>query len=161
MGIARKLGGTPFPDGTTAMIRNTTHDSNERPLLGWMRFVLRLAGTFNLAAGVAMIVLYREGFRIAGVPEPELALPVQIMGILVALFGLGYYCVAARPVQNRDLLLLGLLSKALCAAAALTYVAVGALPWHSAVVVLLTDVIYVPPFWIIWRRLVRLAASDG
>lgn len=125
-----------------------------------MRFVLRLAGTFNLLAGAAMILFYHEGYKLLGVPKPTLILPVQVMGILVALFGVGYHCVAARPVQNRDLLLLGLLSKAISAVAALIYVAGGSLPWHFALTVLLADVIYVPPFWIIWRRLVRLGRSE-
>jgi hypothetical protein len=129
----------------------------EKPLLPWMRFVLRFAGTFNLLAGGSMIVLYHEGYQMVGVPKPELVLPVQIMGILVALFGVGYLCVAARPVQNRDLLMLGFLSKAISSAAALAYVAGGALPWHFALTVFFADVIYLPPFWIIWRRLCRLA----
>ncbi|MBN2216524.1 MAG: hypothetical protein JW719_04025 [Pirellulales bacterium] len=142
------------------MISKSAGSPNEAPLLPWMRFVLRLAGTFNLLAGAAMILFYHEGFKLLGVPKPALILPVQVMGILVALFGVGYHCVAARPVQNRDLLLLGLLSKAISAAAALVYVVGGSLPWHFALTVLLADVIYVPPFWIIWRRLVRLGRSE-
>ena len=126
-----------------------------RPLLPWMRVVLRLAGTFNLLAGASMICLYHEGYELLGVPKPELVLPVQIMGILVALFGVGYHWVASRPVENRDLLMLGFLSKAISAAAALAYVAAGRLPWGFAVVVFFADVIYLPPFWIIWRRLKR------
>ena len=139
------------------MSQTTDDRSAGPPLLPWMRFVLRFAGVFNLLAGASMIVLYREGFKMAGQTVPELALPVQVMGIMVALFGVGYLCVAARPVQNRDLLLLGFLSKALCAALALAYVIGGQLPWHSAVTLVFTDLIYLPPFWIIWRRLVRMA----
>jgi len=141
------------------MTENPTAGPCDKPLLSWMRFVLRFAGTFNLLAGGSMIVFYHEGYKMVGVPKPELVLPVQIMGILVALFGVGYHCVASRPVQNRDLLLLGMLSKAISSAAALIYVAQGALPWHFAVTVFFADVIYVPPFWIIWRRLCRLAQA--
>jgi len=140
------------------MAENTAADSREKPLLPWMRFVLRFAGTFNLLAGASMILFYHEGFKMLGLPKPALVLPVQVMGILVALFGVGYHWVAARPVQNRDLLLLGFLSKAISSAAALAYVAAGALPWHFALTVLFADVIYLPLFWIIWRRLCRLAA---
>jgi small multidrug resistance pump len=132
----------------------------DEPLLPWMRFVLRFAGTFNLLAGFCMVVFYHEGYHMLGEPKPALVLPVQIMGILVGLFGVGYHCVAARPAQNRDLLMLGLLSKAISATAALYYVAVGRLPWPFALVVFFADVIYVPPFWVIGRRLRRIAQED-
>lgn len=133
--------------------------TTEPPLLPWMRFVLRFAGAFNLVAGTSMITLYHEGYKLLGVPKPNLVLPVQIMGVLVGLFGVGYLWVAANPVENRRLLLLGFLSKALSALLALWYVPFGPLPWWFAIVVLLADVIYLPPFFVILRRLERLAAA--
>ena len=135
------------------------NDNINPVLLTWMRFILRFAGTFNLLAGLGMICLYHEGFKAVDLAAPKMALPVQVMGILVALFGVGYFMVAARPERNRDLLLLGMLSKAISSVFALAYVGSGQLPWHSAVVVLFSDIIYVPLFWIIWRRLCRLDTS--
>ena len=130
------------------------------PLKPWMTIVLRIAGVFNLVAGAGMCTLYHEGYQLLGVPKPALILPVQIMGILVALFGVGYLMVAANAVENRNLLLLGMLSKAISSVVALGYVATGQLPWTFAVVVFFADVIYVPPFCVILRRLYRLAPSS-
>ena len=127
------------------------------PLRPWMRFVLQFVGVFNLLAGAAMICLYHEGYKLLGVPKPELVLPVQVMGILVALFGVGYLLVAANPIENRNLLMLGFWSKAISSVAALSYVVDGQLSWWFAVVVFLSDVIYLPPFYVILRRLYRLA----
>ena len=76
-----------------------------KPLSLWMTVLLRFAGVFNLLAGAGMICLYHEGFRMLGVEKPQLALPVQVMGILVGLFGVGYLLVAANPVENRNILL--------------------------------------------------------
>jgi len=129
------------------------------PLMPWMRFVLRFAGTFNLLAGACMICFYHEGYKLLGVEKPELVLPVQVMGILVALFGAGYHMVAANPVENRNILLLGFLSKAISSVAALWYVADGQLVWWFAVVVFFSDVIYLPPFYVIMRRLSRCAKA--
>jgi len=129
------------------------------PLMPWMRFVLRFAGTFNLLAGACMICFYHEGYKLLGVEKPELVLPVQVMGILVALFGAGYHMVAANPVENRNILLLGFLSKAISSVAALWYVADGQLAWWFAVVVFFSDVIYLPPFYVIMRRLSRCAEA--
>jgi hypothetical protein len=125
------------------------------PLLPWMKLLLRFAGTFNLLAGMAMICLYHEGYELLGVPKPKLVLPVQVMGILVALFGVGYHMVAGRPAENRNILVLGFWSKALSSVLALWYVAAGRLPWWFAVVVFFADVIYLPPFYLILRRIGR------
>lgn len=129
------------------------------PLLPWMRYLLRFGGTFNVLAGLSMMSLYHEGFHLLGVPKPVLVLPVQVMGILVLLFGVGYHLVANRPVENRDLLMLGFWSKALASILAVWYVAVGKLPWWFVVVVFLADMIYLPPFYVILRRLYGLAAQ--
>ena len=124
-----------------------------------MTLLLRFAGTFNLAAGAAMICCYHEGYKLLGVAKPELILPVQVVGVLVALFGVGYHLVAANPVENRNILLLGFWSKAVSSVLALAYVATGQLPWWFALVVLFADVIYLPPFWVILRRLSRAARA--
>ncbi len=123
------------------------------PLSPWMIYLLRFAGGFNLLAGMGMICLYHEGFKLLGVPKPAIALPVQVMGILVALFGVGYLLVAANPVENRNLLLLGFWSKALSSLAALWYVAMGSLGPGFAATVFFSDVIYLPFFYMILRRL--------
>ncbi len=133
-----------------------------QPLRPWMYYLLRFAGCFNLLAGAAMISLYHEGYKLLGVPKPELVLPVQVMGILVALFGVGYHLVASRPVENRSLLWLGFLSKLLSSLLALAYVAKGQLPWGFAAVVFFADVIYLPPFYVILRVLYGAARkADG
>ncbi len=133
------------------------------PLRPWMTFVLRFAGIFNLLVGASMICLYHEGFKLLGVPKPELILPVQLMGILVGLFGVGYLLVAANPVENRNILTLGFLSKAISSAAALCYLDVfgGPMPWWFAVVVLFADVIYLPPFLVIMQHLYRTARQPA
>lgn len=123
------------------------------PLHPWMTLVLRVAGWWNLLAGAGMIVFYHEGFKALGATKPSPALSIQVLGVLVALFGLGYHLVAADPVRNRNLLLLGFWSKAAATLFSAAYVALGRLPWWFAVVVFLADTIYLPPFFAILRRI--------
>jgi hypothetical protein len=106
-----------------------------------------------------MICLYHEGYKMLGVQKPELILPVQVMGILVGLFGVGYHLTASSPVENRNLLMLGFWSKALSSIAAMYYVLVGHLPWSFVPVLFFSDVIYLPFFYIILARLYRIAAE--
>lgn len=132
------------------------------PLRPWMRLLLRFAGCFNLLAGACMIGFIHEGHKWLGVAKPELKLPVQVMGILVALFGVGYHLVASNPVENRNILVLGFWSKALASVVALAYVAgilTPQLPWWFAIVVFFADMIYLPPFYVIIRHLRRAAGA--
>ena len=134
------------------------------PLRPWMRILLRFVGCFNLLAGVSMICFVHEGYKFLEVAKPELKLPVQVMGILVALFGAGYHMVASNPVENRNILVLGFWSKAISSVAALAYVAgimTPQLPLWFALVVFFSDVIYLPPFYVIMRRLERAARERG
>lgn len=127
------------------------------PLKPWMRYLLRFAGCYNLLAGLGMLVFYHEGYKLMGLVKPELMLPLQLVGMLVMLFGVGYLIVARNPVENRNVLLLGFLSKALGTLLGVGYVALGKIPPMFLVVLLFSDAIYLPPFLVILRRLYRIA----
>ena len=127
------------------------------PLLDrWMRRLLRFAGTFNLFAGLGMIVLYHEGYRLFGIEKPLLVMPLQLTGVLVMLFGVGYHRVASRPQENYDLLMLGFLSKAGGSILGIYYVFWGLLPWFFLVCLFLADIIYLPFFWLILQRIASM-----
>ncbi len=117
-----------------------------------MWWVLRIAGTFNLLAGLVMLVFYHEAYRLLGMERPRVMLPVQLVGMLVALFGVGYHMAANDPWKNRNVLLLGFWSKLLGTLLAIYTVARGQLPSSFLVLVFFSDVIYLPPFWAILRH---------
>jgi small multidrug resistance pump len=133
-----------------------------QPLQTWMRYVLRFAGCYNLLAGLNMLVFYHEMFKTLGLPKPEVMLFVQLVGILVGLFGVGYLLVASNPIENRNVLMLGFWSKALGSVLGIGHVARGNLPLMFLVVLFFSDIIYLPLFAIILHRLYRVAGSqDG
>ncbi len=69
--------------------------------------------------------------------------------------------VAGNPVENRNILTLGFLSKLISSIAALAYVVGGRItPWF-ALMVFFSDVIYLPFFYIIMRQLYAAARADG
>ena len=125
-----------------------------------MTLVLRIAGYWNLLAGLGMILFYHEGFKALGAVKPSPSLSIQVLGVLVALFGWGYHLVAADPVRNRNLLMLGFWSKAAATIFSVAYVAFGRLPWWFALVVFLADTVYLPPFFVILRQIDN-AAEEG
>ena len=84
-------------------------------------------------------------------------LPIQLVGVMVGLFGVGYLMVAANPVENRNLLMLGFWSKALGSALGIGYVVLGKLPLMFLPILFFADIVYLPPFAIIVRRLNAIA----
>jgi hypothetical protein len=125
----------------------------------WMRYLLVFAGCYNLLVGVNLTVFYHEMFKTLGLPKPSLIMYVQLVGILVALFGVGYLLVASNPLQNRNLMLLGFLSKLLGSILGTGYVLLGKMPPVFMVILIFSDIIYLPLFWIILRRIYRIAAE--
>jgi small multidrug resistance pump len=131
----------------------------EKPLLPWMKFVLRFVAVYNVLAGLHMLILRHETYDMIGMKHPDIDFPIQLVGILVALFGLGYYMVAKNSIENRNILLLGLLSKTCGSCLGTYYVVRGILPVRFVLVYFFADVIYLVPFFLILRRLNRIAAE--
>jgi len=125
----------------------------------WMRNLLRFAGCYNLLVGINLTVFYHELFKTFGLPKPSLIMYVQLVGILVALFGVGYLMVAYRPLENRNLLLLGFLSKFFGSVLGTGYVLLGKMPPVFMIVLLFSDIVYLPFFWVILKRIYRIAGE--
>ncbi len=132
--------------------------ANEKPCIQpWMRRVLTFAGWYNIVAGLAMMILYHEGFKMLGVAKPDMNLPIQLVGLLVALFGVGYLIAASNPVENRNLILIGMFSKLLGPLLAVGYIVTGQLPTTMIPVLIFADIIYLVPFWAIYQQSRRIA----
>ncbi len=131
---------------------------DSRPLPRWMHLVLRIAGCYNIGAGLAMMILYHEGYKLLGIAKPELTLPIQLVGLMVGLFGVAYLVVDRHPLNNRNLLRLGFCTKALGPVLATGYVIGGVLPWTMLVVLWFADLIYLIPFFLIDRQIGKLNA---
>ncbi len=56
----------------------------------WMKRLLWFVGGYNILAGITMLLFYHESFKFMGVAKPHLMLPIQLVGMLVGLFGVGY-----------------------------------------------------------------------
>ena len=130
------------------------------PLHPWMKALLWFVGGYNALAGFSMLAFYHEGYQLLGLDKPDLVMPLQLVGILVALFGVGYWMVARDPLLNRNVLVLGFWSKALGSVLGIVYVLRGQLPAVFLVVLFFADIVYLLPFFLINRHLRRLASTS-
>ena len=136
-------------------------DVSEETNPSWWKPVLVFAAVYNVLAGLAMLVFYHEGYRGLGLDKTSFNLPIQLVGMCVVLFGLGYWITSRDPVENRNVLLLGMLSKGLGPLLAVRYILRGELPVWILIVFFFADLIYLLPFWLIYSRCKSIAAIQA
>ncbi|MEM1330748.1 MAG: SelL-related redox protein [Planctomycetota bacterium] len=84
----------------------------------WMNAVLRIAAVYNLLWGAWVVLFPLSLFRLVGVDtagfdEPEnLTVPIwQCVGMIVGVYGIGYWVAAGSPTSHWPIVLVGLLGK--------------------------------------------------
>lgn len=77
------------------------------------RMLFKSAALFNWLVGFLFIFSQQSFFAILNMPPVENPLFLQLFALLVIMFGLGYYWISQDPVQERSLILLGCIAKAL------------------------------------------------
>lgn len=118
----------------------------------WMKWVLRAAGIYNLAWGAYTVLWPNAYFDQAGLARlnhPEIW---QCVGMIVGVYGIGYWIAARAPFTHWPIILVGLLGKLLGPVGFLNAVWKGTLPWKAGLTNVTNDLIWWAPFTIIlWR----------
>ena len=82
------------------------------PTPGWHRVVLRLAAIYNLSWGLFAILFPMALFRWVGMdPLPNYPELWQCIGIIVGVYGIGYWIAGNDPIRHWPIVLVGLLGK--------------------------------------------------
>jgi hypothetical protein len=125
-----------------------------------MAWVLAAAAVYNIIWGTFVVLFPLEPFRWAGMPEPNYPQLWQCIGMMVAVFGVGYAIAAADPYRHWPIVLVGLLGKVCGPIGFLASALQGSLPWLAGCTIITNDLIWWLPFaWILWR--VNRGAGPG
>jgi hypothetical protein len=101
---------------------------------------------YNLAWGIAVVVYPRWFLWFAGMDASAAPL-AQGIGMMVAVYGYGYYLVAREPERYRDYVWIALAGKTFGAIGFVACALGGSLPWRFGVQTVMNDVIWFPAFW--------------
>jgi small multidrug resistance pump len=112
----------------------------------WMFQVLWLAGLYNLAFGVWVVLFPRSLFNLVGMAPPSPILIWQCLGMIVGVYGIGYICAAYAPMRHWPIVLVGLLGKILGPIGFYFAASRGELPWKFGWVNITNDLIWWIPF---------------
>ena len=115
-----------------------------------MRFAYRrwfLAAVFyNLTWGISVVVYPR--WFLAFTELGDAAAPLaQGIGMMVAVYGYGYYLVAREPGRYRGYVWIALAGKTFGALGFVYCFLAGTLPWRFAFQTCINDLIWFPAFW--------------
>ncbi len=130
-----------------------THGTADRPF--WARLTLYLAAAYNLVWGASVILAPQALFAWAGMEPPRYPEIWQCVGMIVGVYGVGYWIAASNPFRHWPIVLVGLLGKILGPLGFLQAVMNGALPWKWGATILTNDLIWWVPFVAILYQALR------
>lgn len=112
----------------------------------WMTFTLRAAGVYNLVWGAVIIMFPLALFQWAGMEPPRYPQIWQCVGMIVGVYGIGYWVAARDPFRHWPIVLVGFLGKVLGPIGFLQAALTGALPWAWGATIVTNDLIWWIPF---------------
>ena len=129
----------------------------------WMRHVLQLAAIYNLVWGFWVVFFPMAVFRWSGLDLPLYPQIWQCVGMIVGVYGIGYWIASRAAYRHWPIVLLGLLGKILGPLGFVVAAVQRELPWSWAIMILLNDVIWWVPFGVILYEAARtrMDASRG
>jgi hypothetical protein len=121
----------------------------------WIVWTLRAAGIYNLLWGAAVVLFPSQPFAWLGMPPPNYPELWQCIGMVVGVYGVGYWIAASDPARHWPIVLVGWLGKVLGPIGFLNAALVGSLPWSFGLVNVTNDLVWWVPFTLIlyyaWR----------
>ncbi len=76
-----------------------------------MRTVMKIAAVYNIIWGAWVVLFPLQFFSLTGMAEPVHPMIWQGMGMVIGVYGLGYWWSAANPVKHWPIVAVGFLGK--------------------------------------------------
>ena len=107
---------------------------------------LQAAAIYNLVFGGLVVLFPHAWFAWADLPAPRYIMLWQCIGMIVGVYGIGYWVAADNPVRHWPIVLVGLLGKICGPIGFVQAAALGDLPWRCGWLILTNDLIWWVPF---------------
>jgi small multidrug resistance pump len=119
----------------------------------WMTTVLRLAGVYNLLWGMWSILFPAHFWSLMEMQQPNYPFLWQCIGMIVGVYGVGYWIAAADPVRHWPIVLVGLLGKIFGPIGFLdAYLLRQTVPLQFGITLIFNDLMWWIPFGLILRH---------
>ena len=122
----------------------------------WTKWVLISAAWYNLLWGAAIVFFPTVPFAWAGLEPPNYLPILQCLGMVIGVYGIGYWIASRDPARHWAIVFVGLLGKILGPLGFLFYALRGELPWVLGLTILTNDLVWWLPFIAILVQAVRV-----
>ncbi len=112
----------------------------------WPKGVLRAAALYNLLWGAWVVLFPMHWFDLTGIPHPNYPGIWQCVGMIVGVYGIGYWFASRDFVRHWPIILVGFLGKIFGPIGFVQSVITGALPLSWGWMILTNDLIWWVPF---------------
>jgi len=115
----------------------------------YYKWLFLIAAIYDIVLGIIFTFFYKPVFSLLGVPLPEFAGYISLIGVFLFVLGVGYYYIyRGGLIKNRDLIKVGTLYKFAYAGVAFFYLLLGTLPhlifvWVFGVLDLIFAVLFI------------------
>jgi hypothetical protein len=126
-----------------------------------MYWSLVAAGIYNLVWGTVVVLMPSQPFAWLGMEQPNYPELWQCVGMVVGVYGVGYWIAAYDPARHWPIVLVGWLGKVLGPIGFVNAAMAGALPWSFGLVNVLNDLVWLGPFTAILLYAWRANSAPG
>jgi small multidrug resistance pump len=117
-----------------------------------MKLTLRLAGIYNIIWGGLVILFPLKFFELFGMEAPNYPELWQCIGMIVGVYGVGYWIAAQDPLTHFPIVLVGFLGKVLGPIGFIQALVTNRFPLAFGINIIFNDLIWWIPFFIILQR---------
>lgn len=118
----------------------------------WMKNTLRFAAVYNLLWGAWVILFPKQFFILTGMDVPDQLMIWQGMGMVIGVYGLGYWWASYAPVRHWPIVAVGFIGKILGPVGFVYNYLAGMVPAAFGYTLITNDLIWWIPFFIILRK---------
>ena len=118
----------------------------------WMKIVMRIAAVYNLLWGAWVILFPLSFFRLTGMEDPTHPMIWQGMGMVIGVYGLGYWWASYNPMRHWPIVAVGFLGKIFGPLGFLFNYLKGDVPFEFIYTLITNDFVWWIPFYLILRK---------
>lgn len=117
----------------------------------WMSLILKFAGVYNIIWGISVIFFPDLFFNLTGMEIPRYPMIWQCVGMIVGVYGVGYWVAARDPLRHWPITLVGFLGKVFGPIGFAYYLIQGAFPLTFGLTIMTNDLLWWIPFGLILK----------
>ena len=117
-----------------------------------MKLTLRLAAVYNILWGIWVVLFPQQIFSLTGMEAINHPMVWQGMGMVIGVYGLGYWWASYNPTKHWPIVAVGFLGKIFGPAGFLLNYFQGNVPFSFSYMLITNDIIWWIPFFLILRK---------